>query len=361
MNLSQRIEAFSVLGSFLQKYLSNNSFTTEDIPHTDQTSRLSSAIKQAHAHNQWFTIENILFALESIAQNLTRQKISSWTRLYPSIQSTPRKHVTFAVIMAGNIPLVGFHDFLSVLISGNRILAKVSSKDAVLINFLADFLIEIQPEFNSLIKITDDKISDFDAVIATGSDNSSRYFDYYFRTYPTLIRKNRTSAAILNGKETDEDLAALAKDIFMYFGLGCRNISKIFVPANYDFTRFFHNTESFSHVINHNKYANNYDYNKAVYLVNNIPHLDNGYLMVKEDTHLFSPVGVVFYEYYEDLQSLTQQIMLTRDKIQCIVTNEKAVTDKFPFGEAQKPTLIDYADGADTLHFVTDTVKHLNS
>lgn len=361
MNLSQRIEAFSALGSFLHKYLNKKSFTPHDILSEDHAAELSAAIQQAHAHNQWFTEENILFAIDSIASNLNRQKLSSWTRLYPELNTDTKNPITIAVIMAGNIPLVGFHDFLSVLISGNRIQAKVSSKDSVLINIIADLLTEIQPEFKPLIKITEGKILGFDAVIATGSDNSSRYFDYYFRQYPSLIRKNRTSAAILNGKETDEDMAALATDIFMYYGLGCRNISKLLVPERYDFARLFKNTQTFSHVINHNKYANNYEYNKAVYLVNSIPHLDNGYLMVKEDAQLFSPVGVLYYETYKDLKDVTQQIFLSRDKIQCIVTNEKSIVDSVPFGKAQKPALIDYADGADTLKFIIDTQKQLSS
>lgn len=361
MNVSQRIEAFSTLGNFLHKYLANKNFSPGDILNQNHGMRLTEAIQEAHARNQWFTIENISFAIDSIARNLNRQQLSAWTRMYPELDAEGKKPKTFAVIMAGNIPLVGFHDFLSVLISGNCIQAKVSSKDSVLLNIIAALLIEIQPEFAPFIQITDEKISDFDAVIATGSDNSSRYFNYYFRQYPALIRKNRTSVAILNGKETDEEMAALATDIFMYFGLGCRNISKLIVPEKYDFAPLFKNSNAFSHIIHHNKYANNYEYNKAVYLVNNIPHLDNGYLMVKEDTQLFSPVGVVYYETYKDLKDATQQVSLLKDKIQCIVTKEKSVPEAIPFGSAQQPDLLDYADGADTLQFIIDTQKPFNA
>jgi len=249
--------------------------------------------------------------------------------------------------MAGNIPLVGFHDFLSVLITGNKVLAKLSSNDTVLLPFLAKKLIEIEPGFAELIEFTEERLSNFDAVIATGSNNTARYFEYYFGKYPSIIRKNRNSVAILTGNETPEQLDALAEDIFRYFGLGCRNVSKLFLPKDYNFDPFFNAMYGWKEIINNNKYINNYDYNKAVYLMSNIELLDNEFLLLKEDNGFSSPISVVFYQYYESEDELRKYLSENKEHIQAIVS-EKDI----PFGAAQKPQLWDYADGVDTVSFL---------
>jgi hypothetical protein len=249
--------------------------------------------------------------------------------------------------MAGNIPLVGFHDFLSVLISGNSIIAKTSSKDAELIIYLSEILCSINPGFRERIRFTDGLLTGFDAVIATGSDNSSRYFEYYFGKYPHIIRKNRNSIAVIDGTETDTELENLGIDIFSYFGLGCRNVSKAFLPEGYDFHTMIKNWDKFSDVINHNKFANNYDYNMAIYLVNKEKFLDTGYLLLKESTELSSPVSVLYYEFYNSVQTVSARINYLREKIQCVTGK-----NHLAFGKAQFPKLWDYADNIDTLDFL---------
>jgi hypothetical protein len=249
--------------------------------------------------------------------------------------------------MAGNIPLVGFHDFLSVLISGNNILAKTSSKDAELIVYLGEILCSLNPAFRQRIKFTEGILSDFDAVIATGNDNSSRYFEYYFGKYPHIIRKNRNSVAIIDGNETDQELENLGTDIFSYFGLGCRNVSKIYLPGGYDFHTMIRNWNRFSDIINHSKYANNYEYNMAVYLVNKEKFLDTGYMLLKESTELSSPVSVLYYEFYNSEEILSGEIDKLKEKIQCVTGN-----NYIPFGKVQFPKLWYYSDNIDTLDFL---------
>ncbi len=241
------------------------------------------------------------------------------------------------VVMAGNIPLVGFHDFLSVLISGNSLIAKTSSRDSELIAFTGDILCSINHGFKERIKFTDGFLKDFDTVIATGGDNSSRYFEYYFGRYPHIIRRNRNSISIIQGNETDNELKALGTDVFSYFGLGCRNVSKIYVPEGYDLTKITSNWTSFSSIINHNKYANNYDFNKAVSLVNKENFTDTGYLLLKENQALSSPVAVLYYENYNSLDYVTQKNENLKERIQCITGRSHV-----PFGQSQFPHLWDY-------------------
>jgi hypothetical protein len=254
--------------------------------------------------------------------------------------------------MAGNIPLVGFHDFLSVLISGNYLIAKTSSKDPELILKVGEILCSIEPRFRNYIEFTEYELKDFDVVIATGSNNSSRYFDQYFGRYPNIIRRNRNSVAIIEGNESGEELENLGKDIFLYFGLGCRNVSKLFIPEGFDIRFMVSKWEHFAGVTSHVKYANNYDFSKAVYLVNKENFLDTGHILLKEDKGLSSPVAVLYYEYYESLSALHSETELLKDKIQCIVGH-----DHTPFGKAQSPHLWDYADGIDTLEFLSKKNK----
>jgi hypothetical protein len=335
MNLEKRIESFSALGEILR-----NSLIEKTGPNTDQLSKL---INNQFLINPWFTPENVKVAITAIASELTEAKLRKWTDAYPELH-TERNPLKAGVIMAGNIPLVGFHDFLSVLISGNRLIAKTSSKDSELIVFISSILCSVNEEFNGLIEFTDGILTGFDVVIATGSNNTSRYFEYYFGKYPNIIRKNRNSVAIITGNETETELKDLGKDIFLYFGLGCRNISKIYLPKGFESEGITKHWNAFSGIIRHSKYANNYDFNKAVYLVNKEKFQDIGYLLLKEDNRLASPVSVLHYEYYDSQSAVKQELELTKEKIQCIVGSEY-----IPFGKAQSPELWDYADGIDTI------------
>jgi Acyl-CoA reductase (LuxC) len=279
---------------------------------------------------------------------LNKSNISKWLEKY-HFSINKSKKVT--IIMAGNIPLVGFHDFLSVLISGHNVIVKQSSNDKQLLPYLAKYLEYVEPAFKGRITFTEDKLKDFDAVIATGSDNTARYFEYYFKDKPSIIRKSRNSVAILSGNEDDTQLKALSEDVFRYFGLGCRNVSKLFVPKGYIFDRFFKGIYDWNPIINQTKYSNNYDYNKAVYLMSEFDILENGFLMIKEDESYASPIATVFYEYYNSLEELKEKLNADKDKIQCIVANEFSDT-KISFGETQKPELWNYADDVDTIDFL---------
>jgi hypothetical protein len=303
-------------------------------------------IATQHLHNPWFTPVNVKKAISSIAGELTMENLTRWTDNYPLLNEKTEP-LKVGLIMAGNIPLVGFHDFLSVLITGNRLIAKASSKDQELIRFISNNLCSINSHFTDRIEFTEGTLKNFDVVIATGSDNSSRYFDYYFGKYPNIIRKNRNSIAIIEGDESDAELFNLGTDIFSYFGLGCRNVSKIYCPKGYDLNKMTEQWNRFRDVITHSKYANNYDFNKAIYIVNKESFHDTGYLLLKEDSRLSSPVSVLYYEYYESQDAVKQQTELLKDKIQCIVGKHN-----IPFGEAQSPHLWDFADGIDTMEFL---------
>jgi hypothetical protein len=296
--------------------------------------------------NPWFTPENVRRAITAIAEELTEENLTKWTNSYPRLseKTNPSK---IGVIMAGNIPLVGFHDFLSVLITGNRIIAKTSSKDSDLITFLGNKLCSVNAAFSDRIEFTEGILAGFDAVIATGSDNSSRYFEYYFGKYPNIIRKNRNSIAIIEGDESDDEIEALGSDIFSYFGLGCRNVSKVYLPKGYDLIKLTKNWDYFTGVNTNIKYANNYDFNKAVYLVNKEFFHDTGFLLLKEEKKISSPVSVLYYEFYDSQDAVKQQTELLKEKIQCVIGRLG-----IPFGKAQSPHLWDYADGIDTIEFL---------
>lgn len=342
MDLAQRIKSFAALGETLRTLL-------DEAPGPDHSSpinQLNNLIENQYKINPWFTPGNVRSALKAIADELTEDNLNIWTSTYPDL-NIAKPPVKVAVIMAGNIPLVGFSDFVSVLISGNSILAKISSKDSELMISLSKILCDINPLFGERIEFTQGQVSGFDAVIATGSDNSSRYFEYYFGKYPNIIRKNRNSIAVLEGDETDEELELLGDDIFSYFGLGCRNVSKIYIPEGYDIFSKIKCWDHFSHVARHLKYGNNYDFNKAVYIVNKEKFSDTGYLLLKEDPGIASPVSVLYYEFYESKNDLSKTIESHKEKIQCIIGKHY-----IPFGQAQSPHLWDYADGIDTLDFL---------
>ena len=338
MNLEERIESFSDLGEILRNSIDGEGGSLGGL--------INDLINNQEKYNQWFTPANVRMAVKAIADELTLENLKTWTNSYPALNENIEP-ICVGVIMAGNIPLVGFHDFITVLISGNKIVAKTSSKDAELIVHLSNILCSVNPGFQNKIRFTDGILSDFDAVIATGSDNSSRYFEYYFGKYPHIIRKNRNSVAILDGNETDKELEDLGSDIFSYFGLGCRNVSKIYLPEGYDVHTMIKNWTRYSGVIMHSKYANNYDYNMAIYLVNKEKFLDTGYMLLKESTELSSPVSVLYYDFYNSEEKLAIQMNKIRDKVQCI-----AGKNYIPFGKLQFPKLWDYADNIDTLDFL---------
>jgi len=307
---------------------------------------LNPAIEKAYQHNKWFTPENTRLALKNIREQfLDEEKLKKWISSYPLYRKTPK---LVGIVMAGNIPLVGFHDFLCAFISGNRVVVKLSSKDDVLFPFLMNELTRLDSGVKDLIFVSE-ILKGIDAVIATGSNNSSRYFEYYFGKYPHIIRKNRNAVAVLMGNETQEEIEQLGFDMFSYFGLGCRNVSKLMVPKNYDFTFFFQSLEKYSSLSQHNKYKNNYDYNRAILLVNKTPHFANEFLMIKEDIQVASPVALLHYEFYEDKNDLQAKLKRDEETIQCIIGK-----DFIPFGKSQSPELWDYADNVDTMKFLSE-------
>ena len=343
---------FIELGKFLSQFSEAENVKNPDVLYNEPFFEdFINLIQLSQSHNGWYTPENVYFSIHSWAEALTEKNLNQWISAYQLKIKEPKN---IGLILAGNIPLVGFHDFLSVLISGHNVLIKTSSNDQYLLPFLAKYLIAIQPEFSEKITFVEGKLEKFDAVIATGSNNTARYFDYYFKDKPTIIRKNRNSVAVLNGKETKEQLVALGEDIFRYFGLGCRNVSKLFVPKGYSFDAFFEAIFEYQDIIHYEKYANNYDYNKAVFLMSNFKLLDNGFLTLKEDPSFASPISSVFYEFYENIEDLQIRLQTESEQIQCIVSNN-LVKNSTDFGQTQKPNLWDYADNVDTISFLLTT------
>ena len=334
MTIENRISAFEKLGDFLSAFVSSN---------TDNKHELEKAIQQQVYKNGWFTPENVRSSIAAISHNLTKENLSNWIEKY-SFTSPPK---CVSIIMAGNIPLVGFHDLLCVLISGNKAKIKLSSKDNQLLLILVDELIKIEAEFSKQIEFTSALVKDFDAVIATGNNDSFKHFEYYFKDYPKILRKSRTSVAVLDGSESFEERQSLAADVFMYYGLGCRNVTKLFLPKGYDLDLLFEVFYNYKDVILNNKYANNYDYYKAIYMMGNQKITENGFIILKEDENLHSPVGVLNYELYDNIADVNSQLDSLQDDIQCVVRK-----GGIPFGNAQFPKLNDYADGVDTLSFL---------
>ncbi|EJG02968.1 acyl-CoA reductase [Flavobacterium sp. F52] len=356
MTLETKKSVFVELGKFLSQFSEGGSVQKSDVLYNDIFFEdFENLIRLSQSHNGWYTPEQVYFSIQSWAEALTKENIDKWLSAYSFDSDQDDKNgKTVALILAGNIPLVGFHDFLSVLITGNKALIKTSSNDQHLLPFLAKYLIAVDENLKDSITFVEGKLENFDAVIATGSNNTSRYFEYYFKDKPSIIRKNRNSAAILTGKETNEDLEALGEDIFRYFGLGCRNVSKLYIPKDYSFDAFFQAMFKYQDVIHYEKYANNYDYNKAVFLMSNFKLLDNGFLTLKEDSSYASPISSVFYEYYENLDELEKRLQEDTDQIQCIVSNN-LTPNSIAFGETQKPQLWDYADNVDTITFLLTT------
>ena len=329
MNLQQRINAFVKLG---EKIVENDYFKDH--------------FQKILISNPWFTKENIKHRLTYVASQLKKNKIEEWLSLYDF--SVIKRKKTVLIVLAGNIPLVGFHDFLSSLIVGHKLVVKMSSKDNVIMTLIINELINISPYYLENIEIVNDiRKNNFDAVIATGNDQSAKYFNYYFKNSKRIIRKNRTSVAILSGEESSSELEALTLDIFLYFGLGCRNVSKIYVPYNYDLNKLFKVFYRYKDIINHKKYANNYNYNKTIFLMGNNKLLDNGFILLKEDNSVNSPLAMLYYEFYKSYEDVKHLINRDRDNIQCIVSKKDVY-----FGLSQTPELSDYSDGVDVINFL---------
>jgi len=327
LSLNTRIELLARLGQYM---LSTDEEWTE-------------VQQKAIYANTWFTQGDLDTAIKNIAtQYLDKEKLEQWANQYKQ----PGHIVTVGIVMAGNIPLVGFHDLLCGIISGHKLVLKLSSKDSVLISHLLKKLGDWEPSIKDGINISD-ILKGCDAYIATGSNNTARYFEQYFGKYPNIIRKNRTSVAVLDGTETDSDLHELARDIFTYFGLGCRNVSQVCVPEGYDFTNLLKVFEQYEDIMTHHKYKNNYDYYLAIYLLNKVPYLTNGSLLLVENAMPFSPVAVLHYRYYSSKEALLTELQ-NSEEIQCIVSK-----DTVPFGAAQSPSLSNYADGIDTMQFLS--------
>ncbi len=349
MTLAHKKNVLAELGTFLSQFSENETHRNSEVLKNDLFFEdFDRLIKLSQSHNGWYTPDQVYFAIKSWAEALTKDNLDQWLSKYEVNETAP---TTVGLILAGNIPLVGFHDFICVLITGNRALVKTSSNDQHLLPFLAKYIVALEPEFSDFITFTSGKLENFDAVIATGSNNTARYFEYYFKEKPSIIRKNRNSVAILTGEETHKELVALGEDIFRYFGLGCRNVSKLFVPRDYNFDAFFKAIYEYGDVIYYEKYVNNYDYNKAVFLMSNFKLLDNEFLTLKEDPSYSSPISSVFYEYYDDLQQVLDKISNDADQIQCVVS-KNLTSDSIAFGKTQKPELWDYADNIDTINFL---------
>lgn len=331
MKLNERIEGFAKLGDWLD----------------DSDVRTKLAIT-AGIKNNWFTAENTELALKSIRKWLTPAALETWVSNY-QFNADKSAGKTVGLVMAGNIPLVGFHDILSVLISGHKLRIKMSSQDNYLPEALLNRLIDIDPRWKEMISIQD-QMNGIDAIIATGSNNTTRYFEYYFRNIPALLRKNRSSVAILTGNESDGMLKDLGADLFTYFGLGCRNVSHLFLPKNYDLNLLIGNLIDYHSLIDHHKYANCYIYQRALLLVDQQKFTDSGYCIFIESEKLASPVSVINFSYYDHIASVEETIKKSRESIQCVVG--RGFPEAIPFGTAQQPDLNDYADGVDTLAFL---------
>lgn len=349
MNLKQRISDFTKLGEVLNAVLDNNIDDSSPIkPNKELQNELVDKIESTFHYNAWFTPDNIRKALRGIAYMLRKDAIEKWVANYPSLNVESNTPLNVGIVMAGNIPLVGFHDFLSVLLSGNRAYCKLSSSDDQLWPVIFKLIIMINKDYEERIVVLA-KLEGMDAVIATGSNNTSRYFDYYFGKYPNIIRKNRNAVSILKGGESEEELRRLADDVFSFFGLGCRNVSKIYLPESMKLDTVIKAFYDHNEIIHHNKYANNFDYNKTIMLLNQEDVLENGFLLFKKSDAIASPLATLFYEYYQDYDELISYLDGIEEEIQCIVG-----TDHIDFGRAQSPELWEYADGVDTMKFLTE-------
>jgi len=343
-DFKERLIAFSELGTLFKENVDKKE--NKKFPEWDTV--LEKTLIESHSYNSWFTIDNLKLSLKNWSNSLQENIISDWLSKY-NIEDKSSKKI--AIIMAGNIPAVGFHDLLCSLLLNFDCIVKLSSEDRLLIPFIVKFLESRNEKLKNKVTFESEKLKDFDGVIATGNNNSHRYFDYYFSKYPNLLRKTRHSIAVLDGKESDNDLSELSNDIFNYFGLGCRSVSKVFIPYGYDLDLLFNAFFRHKEVVNHNKYVNNFDYNKAVYLMSKEKFIENGFIILKEESKLGSPIGCLFYEFYNDKKEITKLINNNSDSIQCVVSNINFNTN-IKFGQTQCPNINDYADNNDTIKFL---------
>jgi len=342
MNLHVRIDAFVKLG---ERMLQDSK--------PGCGSKFEKVIQEASIHNPWFTAENICYAIDAIAnQWLKEDYLKEFVSKYPKECFTPIEKKKVVVIMAGNIPFAGFHDLLCILLTGHLFFGKVSSKDGHLIAAVIEMLKEINPDFDDYIELAEVTLHGFDAVIATGSDNSSRYFDYYFKSYPTIIRKHRNSIAVLTGDETEEELTRLSDDIFLYFGLGCRSVSMILVPKGYDFVKLLKAFKAWQNLDTHNKYMNNYEFQKTMNMMNLIDLIDTDFMLLKQSDSISSTVGVVHYQEYESFNEVLSFIEKHKQELQCVVGDSKNIPNAIPFGFSQNPKVDEFADSIDTIEFL---------
>lgn len=349
MYLDERIYSFAALGDRIRTFTGNRD------GHVD-SSRLTIAVDRAEKENPWFTRDFIMHAFGYWGSVLRKETLMDWLRPYCPASGKPDIPLRVGIIMAGNIPMVGFHDLLCTLITGNIAIARLSSKDASLIPGLIGILSELNPGWNDLVELTSSEIERPDIIIATGSNNTSRYFHHYFGKYPHIIRKSRTGIAVLDGMESENELLGLASDIFNYFGLGCRNVSKLFLPASYDFRNLHEAMASWCSISKHNGYRNNLDYYKAIFLVNRTPFLDGGFYLMAENELSLTPVSVIYYEYYKDFSDLRNKMDTQSDQIQCTVARAGLIPGAITPGKSQYPGLGDYADGVDTLAFLLEKI-----
>ncbi len=328
MNLAERIEVIKILKEYLLADLAP----------------LIAVKKKAFEKNKWFTEEFVNLSFKNISsQFLDSEKLKAWINHYHIDDNISPKKI--GIVMAGNIPLVGFHDFLSVFITGHHQHIKLSEKDEVLLTHFIEKMCEWNPKVANVVKISS-LLKDCDAYIATGSNNSARYFNYYFGKYPSIIRNNKTSVALLTGNETIEELTALADDVHIYFGLGCRNVTKLFVPKDYDFVPLLNTFRKYNYFADHTKYKNNYDYNLALLIMNNKFYMTNESIILVENENIFSAVSELHYSYYEN-ENIVLNELDKEENIQCIVGK-----NHLPFGSTHSPGLFDYADGIDTMQFL---------
>ncbi|HAQ69532.1 acyl-CoA reductase [Salibacteraceae bacterium] len=328
--------SFAALGEHIQSYLSH--------PEDDDFATLKSTVSNAFHKNGWFTQDEVEFALNYWAEELKEENLKLWLSAY-NFDQIKSKEV--GLILAGNIPMVGFHDVLSTILCGHKAILKCSSSDELLIPYFLDLMSNRTVGFSEHYRIEKGLLKNFDAVIATGSNNSARHFEHYFKEIPSIIRKNRTAISVLTGEESDDELYGLMKDAFQYYGLGCRNVTKIYLPRSFDLDRIFKASMPFAYLSSNKKYFNNVTYHKTLLMMQQKPVLENDLILLVEESSLFSPVGMLHYEFYDDINELNQQIERQLDDIQCVVGRKN-----IPFGTAQKPSLADYADGVDTMKFL---------
>jgi hypothetical protein len=348
MKINDRISAFAALGALLRNYPSGKTQHEET-----WEIQLATAIQQSALHNPWFTSDSIQLALSNLGELLQNEVLSQWMAPYEPLVKSSLSNKSVGLVMAGNIPAVGFHDLLCVLMCGYKAKVKLSSQDRFLLPFMASFLEGHNAAFAGRISFSEERIGGFDAVIATGSNNASRYFESYFAKFPHIIRGNRNSVGVLSGNESQGSLSLLCDDIFQYFGLGCRNVSHLMVPAGYSFDPLLRAAERYHSLSTHHKYASNYMYYKTIFQMNAQVFWDNGVLLIKAHDAYSSPVSVLYYSEYNHLGEVNAALHRDRDQIQCVVSAIPAIERAQAFGSTQSPALYDYADGVDTVQFLS--------